>query len=80
MLSDNQFLLTVLGDGRWHSHEEILQRSLRERGCGLTVHSRAADLRKQGYVVDCHVRSERGQRKASFYRLVAASSAVEAAA
>ena len=49
--TDLHFLLRVLGDGRPHTLNELLQRSFAERGCGITVHSRAADLRKQGHRV-----------------------------
>ena len=61
-MSDSDFLLSVLERGGWHSRDEILAESFRERGCGLTVHSRAADLRARGRVVEVEVR-------ASFYRL-----------
>lgn len=30
---------------------EIISASIRERGVGLTVHSRIADLRKEGYTI-----------------------------
>lgn len=50
-MTDADFLLSVLSDGEPHSLNEILSRSFRERGCGLTVHSRAADLRKRGHVI-----------------------------
>jgi len=51
METDAAFLLRVLSDGRPHSLNEILQASFAERGCGLTVHSRAADLRNQGHLI-----------------------------
>lgn len=52
-VSDVDFLLDVLsrapldecGERRWTSGREILAASFRERGCGLTIHSRASDLR-----------------------------------
>lgn len=66
--TDSDFLLRVLRDGRPHSLNEILQRSFRERGCGLTVHSRAADLRvKRGYDIRNWKDGERGA--GSWYRL-----------
>lgn len=46
--TDVEFLQRVLSDGQPHNLNEILRRSFAERGCGLTVHSRAADLRKRG--------------------------------
>jgi hypothetical protein len=69
--TDTTFLLRVLADGRSHTLTEILSASLAERGCGLTVHSRAADLRKRGYnVVNERVRD--GMRgRGSAYRLEA---------
>ena len=77
-MTDNDFLLRVLEHGGWHSRDQILALSMRERGCGLTVHSRAADLRARGHVVDVEVRG--GSRRASFYRLGAlgeASASIE---
>lgn len=72
-MSDTDFLLHVLRDGFWHSQHNILEQSFRERGHGLTVNSRAADLRKLGYTVECQVqRRAAGARKVSFYRLVGA--------
>lgn len=50
-MKDNEFLLHVLADGRDHALTEILQRSIATRGHGLTVHSRAAELRKRGYTI-----------------------------
>lgn len=49
--TDVQFLLEVLDDGRLHTLNEILERSFRTRGCGLTVHSRVAELRKRGHII-----------------------------
>lgn len=73
-MTDSDFLLEVLRDGRWHGLGEILGRSQADRGCGLTVHSRAADLRKRGLVVEQENRPDtrRPGRVASFYRLLSA--------
>lgn len=60
-MNDREFLLAVLADGRPHSLAEILSRSMNERGCGLTVHSRVADLRKHGYTIE-HGRVEGAER------------------
>lgn len=55
--TDLAFLLRVLSDGRAHTLNELLQTSFAERGCGLTVHSRAAEARKRGYkIVNLHIR------------------------
>ena len=51
METDLAFLLRVLDDRRPHTLNELLQRSFAERGCGLTVHSRAAELRAKGHNV-----------------------------
>lgn len=67
-MTDAEFLLHVLGDGLEHTLTEILRRSFAERGCGLTVHSRACDLRKRGYVISN--RSMPGGRRGSVYQLV----------
>jgi hypothetical protein len=45
-ISDTDFLKMVLTEGAATTNE-IIQRSFQERGCGLTVHSRAADLRRK---------------------------------
>lgn len=68
-VSDTEFLYCVLADGDWHAQDEILARSIRERGHGLTVHSRAATLRERGHHVDCDLRRNRNGRVRSFYRL-----------
>jgi len=70
MKTDCEYLLELLDDEKPHSLNEILRRSFFDRGCGMTVHSRAADLRKQGYdVVNEQVHgAKRGD--ASVYRLV----------
>lgn len=68
--SDKDFLLHVLADGGWHSLSEILTRSFRERGCGLTVHSRASDLRrKDGLDIEQRATTS-NDRRGSEYRLL----------
>lgn len=69
-MTDNAFLYHVLEDGKWHGQSEIIAKSMRERGHGLTVHSRAADLRKKGCVVECELRRNGHGRAISYYRLV----------
>ena len=71
MKTDAPFLLGVLADGRPHTLNEILQASFAERGCGITVHSRAADLRKQGHVVVNETVPGAKRGAGSTYRLVA---------
>lgn len=52
MKTDCDFLLAVLSDGQKHSRNHILHMSLQERGCGITCHSRASELRKKGYGIE----------------------------
>jgi hypothetical protein len=66
-LSDREFLLSVLADGDEHTLNEIIIRSFKERGCGLTVHSRAADLRRSGYLIENRPMPDRS--RGSVYRL-----------
>lgn len=78
-MSDSAFMLAVLEEcpGEWVAQADLLQRSLDERGHGFTPHSRAADLRRQGYNIECQVvrdynrfRGLQTGRARSFYRLV----------
>jgi len=71
-MSDAAFLYHCLEDGRWHGQAEILAKSMAERGHGMTVHSRAADLRKKGCVVECELRHNGHGRALSYYRMVVA--------
>lgn len=68
-MTDREFLLDVLEDGQPHTLTEILRRSFEVRGHGLTVHSRAADLRRDGYTIVW--RHEPGAKRgnASVYQL-----------
>lgn len=68
-MTDNDFLARFLADGRWHSRDQIMAASQLVRGCGLTVHSRAADLRKRGHTVEVELRRNDRGRTVSFYRL-----------
>ena len=69
-MTDTDFLAAALEDGKWHSHTEILNRSITLRGCGLTIHSRAADLRKRGHVVETRLERDGRGRTLSYYRLL----------
>lgn len=51
-MTDSDFLLALLATGP-KSQAEILSASFNERGCGLTIHSRASDLRKRGHDIRC---------------------------
>jgi hypothetical protein len=71
--TDADFLLAVLREtpNEFVSQAEILRRSQADRGCGLTVHSRIADLRRRGYSIPpalC-IRAEDG-RVTSYYRIL----------
>lgn len=77
-MNDADFLLRVLSEhpGRWIRLEEIISRSQSERGHGLTVHSRAADLRAKGHNVECRLvrpynrfKKREVGRPESYYRL-----------
>lgn len=68
-VTDTEWLLGLLADGQPHTLTEILSRSFKARGCGLTVHSRAANLRAQGFDVQCKIVRE-GRRRSSVYQLV----------
>lgn len=70
MIKDADFLADVLADGEWHSLGEILERSVRDRGCGLTVHSRVSDLRKRGFVIENRTAANGSGRRDSSYRLI----------
>jgi len=51
--------------------QQIISAAIRERDVGLTVHSRVADLRAQGYVISCAVEGKtRKGRDRWVYRLV----------
>jgi len=78
-VTDAAFMLSVLEErpGEWVAQTEILQRSMAERGCGLTVHSRAATLRGGGHTVENKIEKRAG-RAVSFYRLVTGSLAAAA--
>lgn len=72
-MTDREFLLSVLADGEEHELSEIIRRSQDERGFGLTVHSRVAELRPllapQGKTI-VQRSARQGGRARSFYRLV----------
>jgi hypothetical protein len=72
-MTDCEFLLEVLADGREHTLTDILRASIDQRGHGLTVHSRVADLRTRGHEIE-HVTIPGAQRGAGHaYRLHIAS-------
>lgn len=68
-VSDREWLLGVLADGREHTLADIIRRSFDERGHGLTVHSRAAELRSAGYTIEN--RPMPNGRRGSIYQLTA---------
>ena len=69
-MTDGDFLLATLRarPGQWVAQSEINQLSNDERGHYFTIHSRAADLRKLGHIIECKVERSAG-RRVSFYRL-----------
>lgn len=80
-MTDNAWFLAYLQrrPGQFVRASEIRAASQRERGCELTVHSRASDLRAQGHSVECRVvrpwdgwSKRHVGRAVSYYRLVVA--------
>lgn len=72
-MTDIEFVHSVLNQGPATS-AEILAKSFAERRCGLTVHSRVADLRKQliqhGLEIDCRRVGSRNGRGLYRYEIV----------
>ena len=61
-VTDNDFLYSMLATGGWISRDTIVEWSQAIRGYGLTVHSRAADLRKRGHIIETRTqRNENGR-------------------
>lgn len=71
-MTDCDWLLELLSDGREHTLTDLIRASIDQRGHGLTVHSRVSDLRGQGHTIEHSTitGAERGARHA--YRLVLA--------
>jgi hypothetical protein len=55
-LSDSDVILYELRRGGWRSTNALLASVFRRKGKGATIHSRIADLRKRGHVIDCETR------------------------
>jgi hypothetical protein len=69
--TDCGWLLRLLWDGEPRTLNEILRASFDQRGCGLTVHSRASDLRRRhGYTIVQEKVSGAKRGASSSYRLV----------
>jgi hypothetical protein len=73
-VTDAAFILSVLADGQKHSQADLLRRSFEERGHGLTVHSRVADLRGKGHYIVCERVPGADRGHAWVYQLVASPS------
>ncbi len=78
-MTDNAFVLALLQErpNQWVAQADIIARSQAERGHGLTPHSRVADLRKDGHIIENRLVRDynRYQRKyvgrvRSFYMLL----------
>lgn len=69
-MTDADFLLALLSDGKPRTTNEILAASFAERGVGLTVHSRAADLRKRGQRIDVTCQGRENGRAVYSYTLL----------
>lgn len=68
VVTHTERVLRLLSDGRWHTHHELYQ-------LHVIAHSRVADLRKQGYRIECEKTG--GQYR---YRLALREPAEKAAA
>jgi hypothetical protein len=69
-MTDAGFMLRVLERGP-ATTMDVIQASITERGCGITPHSRAADLRRDGYDIQCrHKGANHKGRPVYEYRLV----------
>ncbi len=68
-MTDAEFMLSVLERGP-ASTMEIIMASVKERGCGLTPHSRASDLRRQGHDIRCEIEGEHNGRMIYEYSLI----------
>ncbi len=69
-MTDSEYVLAQLEQGP-RDTIEILVASIRERGVGLTVHSRVADLRRDGYDIRCSVEGKTRKGRLRYeYRLV----------
>lgn len=74
-MTDRDWLLGVLRAraGEWVELDRIIARSQQERGYGLTVHSRIAELRALGHAIENRT-PRRDGRVRSAYRLVGGAS------
>ncbi len=70
-MTDSDCLLAILqsAPGWWMPHHSILDLCQTRYGHGLTIHSRAASLRKKGYDIQCRVDRKNG-RAVSYYRIM----------
>ncbi len=75
-MTDSEYVLAQLEQGP-RDTIEILVASIRERGVGLTVHSRVADLRRDGHKITCAIEGKtRKGRERYVYRLEVPSGGV----
>jgi hypothetical protein len=51
-MTDSAFVLACLEEGP-HTTNALLRRSFAERGVGVMIHSRVADLRRDGHDIRC---------------------------
>jgi hypothetical protein len=68
-MTDAEYVLAQLRSGP-RDAMQVISASIRDRGVGLTVHSRVADLRAQGYTITCGIEGKtRKGRDRYLYRL-----------
>jgi hypothetical protein len=68
-VTDTAFVLAQLGDGP-RTTMQLITASIYERGCGLTAHSRVADLRRDGHDIRCARIGSRDGRGVYEYTLI----------
>jgi hypothetical protein len=68
-MTDTDFVLAQLQRGS-ATTMQLIRVSISERGCGLTPHSRVADLRRQGHDVRCERSDSVNGRPVYVYTLV----------
>jgi hypothetical protein len=71
-MTDSDYVLQQLSNHQHGGRDamQIITASIRDRGVGLTVHSRVADLRRQGWEITCGIEGKtRNGRERYVYRL-----------
>jgi hypothetical protein len=72
-MSGTARLLERLSDGQWHPHASLY------RDLGVMVHSRSAELRKRGHVIEVRSEWDAEQKRNVYWYRLGMSSATDAA-